>query len=393
MDEARIPDPFYNHLIVMYRARAVYWRNISISLLLATFAFILGGIVLFYRGDSRSIAAKQEVEIKSELKAIREKIREKLSAVDDLESQLTVAQEAKKLADQFGSIIETLTELQKESEPADAAGEAALTNKLQDLRQITKRVRVILENAFKLSDAANEEAALAPVPLGADGLRRFSKDSFRLLTDSEVQVDWSATVDELNLFGPGLETVSVATIKEDFRKLKEATDRCLRTDSAFAKLNLLQSTIGETLNAISIKLETERSDFRGRQQAVTMLGQEEEELNQQLEEIVGDRNYVLFMAWIPDLTIRVGAVILLLFITKILLVTYRYTASLSSYCLGIADAIQLLQPGTAGAGWYKIEHFTSLLTNLIPSGLSIESVNTPAENLTDLAKAWISKKA
>ena len=91
------------------------------------------------------------------------------------------------------------------------------------------------------------------------------------------------------------------------------------------------------------------------------------------------------MAWLPDLTVRVGAVVLLLFLTQIFVATYRYTVGLSAFYMSRADTIRMLQPDFHKPETYRMDDFRTLADKLSPS-MSVEEVKGPIEQVTDLAK-------
>lgn len=91
---------------------------------------------------------------------------------------------------------------------------------------------------------------------------------------------------------------------------------------------------------------------------------------QQINETFWDR-------WIPTLTVRLGIVILLLFLTKILLSTYRYLISMGAYFSARSDALQLIsamkQP--------ELDEYEKLVRLLSPDDHKVEAVVAPDEVL------------
>ena len=149
-------------------------------------------------------------------------------------------------------------------------------------------------------------------------------------------------------------------MKQDFKDAERARERWLRSSPAREK----------------IRRQIERSM---------------DDIQEDLKNARAEREKILFMAWVPDLTLRAGAVILLLFLTQVLLSAYRYTLGLSTYYLARADAIQLLQPKAGNATWYDIGELKTLVDNFSPTSISIDAVQSPTDQVADLAKAWISR--
>ncbi|WP_182867942.1 hypothetical protein [Stieleria mannarensis] len=84
--------------------------------------------------------------------------------------------------------------------------------------------------------------------------------------------------------------------------------------------------------------------------------------------------------WVTLLAVRVGVVVLLLFLTTVLLASYRYTQTLSAYYLARADALQLLsqQPDDR---LIDAEEFKTLIPLLSPDSYRIDQPPAPYESL------------
>ena len=84
--------------------------------------------------------------------------------------------------------------------------------------------------------------------------------------------------------------------------------------------------------------------------------------------------------WIPQLTVRVGVVVLLLFLSSILFSTYRYTLTLAAYYDARGDALQMLSRRKDGE-LLDVKELATILPLLSPDAYRIEKVNPPYEAL------------
>ncbi|WP_442505887.1 hypothetical protein SH528x_004701 [Novipirellula sp. SH528] len=188
---------------------------------------------------------------------------------------------------------------------------------------------------------------------------------------------------------------------EDLEKLiQSATKEALTTaKNSLASQQLtaiasVDSAIRKKHEESKLRLERLQREAPFREEERQSIQSNIEAVEKQLTEVRAERDKILFMSWVPGLTLRVGIVVLLLFFSQILLSAYRYTISLSAFYLSRADAIQLLQPQSGRETWYDINQLSVLVKNLSPNtnDLTIDTVSSPNEQVTDLAKVWISKK-
>jgi len=156
-------------------------------------------------------------------------------------------------------------------------------------------------------------------------------------------------------------------------------------------LGIVSARAVERLKLADALFEANREEVVATQEEVGKIEDSIKEAERKVESEKEKRNAVLFMAWVPSLTVRVGAVVLLLFLTQVLLATYRFTMSLSTFYDGIGDAIQMLQPGASRDKWYQVEHLQLLSQMLIPGTVRIDPVADPSQHLTELAKTWIAR--
>jgi hypothetical protein len=375
--DARIPDEFYRFVVRMYRARAQIWFIVSVVLLSLTCGFVVAGVGLFYAGDSsKTLRAESELKNQRELEKVQSEINRLSESSDVVYGNQVIYEKAGVLTERLKA-LERLSRNQFRNEQAeDDAAVIRTADKILNAVTATADTASPRDLILDLSRFGSTTAT-AEV-FGAEILALVRREGVSL------GIDWSrATAASARI---------AALLEEPSGQHADVLNPHLQTaQTHFERFGQLDSSIDAKRANADNEAKVWAADFSSREINRQRLREREQERKDALEASVADRNYVLFMAWVPDLTVRVGAVILLLFVTKILLSTYRYTASLSAFYTGVADAVQLLQPGGSGL-WYDISHLNALLAGLVPAKLSIESMETPSETLAGLAKEWIARK-
>ena len=154
------------------------------------------------------------------------------------------------------------------------------------------------------------------------------------------------------------------------------------------KVPELNSEIERRLESASTNLQIVKENAAKDAEAFAEKEAKRDDLKDRLEDLKLQRNKILLMSWLPSLTLRIGIVVLLLFLTQILLSTFRYLVALSGFYYGRADAVHLLQ--TKGDDSYSIIDLKELASITTPGELKIDAVKDPTEQLTGLLKAWLS---
>lgn len=188
-----------------------------------------------------------------------------------------------------------------------------------------------------------------------------------------------------------LRQAPVSKVIQDLKKIKAAED----AESIKAVMKHLSDLkpqlawIVEEFNAaadqltLSIEAQKEFLDTKfDLQSENAMLGIEGAKL---ITQQVLEEQSSAWERWLPVLSIRVGVVILFLFLTRILLETYRYTTALSAFYRARGDALQMLGEGTKEAP-LDSEQFAKLLIALAPENYRIDKIDSPENNLLALLR-------
>jgi hypothetical protein len=88
--------------------------------------------------------------------------------------------------------------------------------------------------------------------------------------------------------------------------------------------------------------------------------------------------------WAPIAVFRIGAVILFIFLTKILLETFRYLIGLSAFYRARGDAIQLLQESDSMSAAFDPKSYAEILSSVAPERHRIARVESPEGALVAL---------
>ncbi len=188
-----------------------------------------------------------------------------------------------------------------------------------------------------------------------------------------------------------LHQTPVNDLVNDLNQLKRAEDDdAVRVQmDHLKKLSSQMSWIVDEYNAASSRLrlsvETQREFIDKKfdlQSENSMLGLEGAKL---ITEQVLEEQRSAWERWLPILSIRVGVVILFLFLTRILLETYRYTTALSAFYRARGDALQMLGEGTKEAP-LNSEEYAKLLIALAPENYRIDKIDSPENNLLMLLR-------
>lgn len=380
--DPRIPDEFYSHLIQMYRSRAMFWRNIGLCSLLLTAVTIFVGFAIFLRGDpAQDLRAESEIQLAVELTGERRKLTEISSSGARTLAQAGIASRTNVLAEVLGRLRSTLSSyLDNPTEPQ--------RKRLQRVLEVNKRILNALEMTEKsrADGSTPNEAVIDVTALFPNDSKMFAGPTLELLL-SEI----NATGESTKTISEALETLS--QLLDDQPTDAEKTELVSLAESLPLKaMDAVERRADSRQKQTAIELESWQRNAPLREEQRQTIESNIADIEKQLTEVRAERDKILFMSWVPDLTLRVGAVILLLFLTQILLSAYRYTISLSAFYLARADAIQLLQPQQDNATWYKIEHLEKLLDKLSPDAISIDSVQSPTDQAVDLATTWIKQK-
>ena len=390
-DESRIPDEYYKRLIRMYKSRATFWRSVGILCLALTASIIFVGIVIFWTGDpADEKRAESEIALSVELAGHRRKLSEIGASGAKTLAQAGIATRAFVLANILGRAKPTLDSFVRKPEPATRDRAKLIVDTCRRILEPAQWSAIDQVPSAEGKSKATDEVVIKVAPVIPNDSNRFPRQTL-----DHLQVELRATGESkaalLELLGNlskllddlPVDPVGSSQLKE-LQKLAES--------AMLSSLDQVNRQIETQNREAELALEKWQREAPFREEERQAIEANIASVEEQLKEVRAERDKILFMSWVPDLTLRVGAVVLLLFLTQILLGAYRYTISLSTFYLARADAIQLLQPQAGQETWYNTEHLKTLLEKLSPDAISIESVKSPNDHIADLATAWIGKK-
>jgi len=310
---------------------------------------------LFVMGDSKQdrILAEEEVSLSLE----RSKNQEELEALDSNVAialdEINILKRAKVLTEVFRRTKSGIVSFR--------------TNPTQSLR---KSISKTLGISIEISKQLGENDLPDPIRIVVSDVILSDSNTFprqAVQRVKDVAIDNSIDIDKLRK--------EFVKLNNTFRLLPTDTDPLSEADrQAF---NEVLSTIEEVTeldalyNDISQAVTTSEIDYETRfgtagadhENQKKQLNGRIQDLDNQLREVRENREKILFMSWIPDLTLRVGTVVLLLFLTQIILATYRYTVGLSAFYLARGDGLQLVQAATNYGTSYKMEELVILMVS------------------------------
>ena len=390
-DESRIPDAYYKRLIRMYKSRATFWRSVGIVCLALTASIIFVGIVIFWTGDpADEKRAESEIALSVELAGHRRKLTEIGASGARTLAQAGIATRAFVLANILGRAKPTLDAFVRKPEPATRDRAKLIVDTCMRILEPSQWSATDQSPPNEGKSKATDEVVIKVAPVIPNDSNRFPRQTLDLL-QVELRATGESKTALLELLGnlsKLLDDLPVDPVGSN--QLKELQK--LAESAMLSSLDQVNRQIETQNREAALALEKWQREASFREEERQAIEANIASVEEQLKEVRAERDKILFMSWVPDLTLRVGAVILLLFLTQVLLGAYRYTISLSTFYLARADAIQLLQPQAGQGTWYNIEHLKTLLEKLSPDAISIESVKSPNDHLADLATAWIGKK-
>jgi hypothetical protein len=386
----------------MFRSRAVLFQIVSLILLASTASLICVGIVTFVRGDvGDDVLAKEEVDLQVELARIQAEIDSLSTGSAAAKAALSTLERAKTLSSVLGR--------------AKSGVLGLLASPSESLLKSTLKV---ITASSEIVGSTQKEPMPSRVEIFVSDVVTNDSNSFPAAAVETIKQSASKQSVDLNTLD--IEFKSVAKVLNELVSAEPASDGGLpplssRMDSLkvvtegldqFVKLDALDSEVNDLRAKAERELQEILEGSTDREQTRQALEKQKSDTEAQLTEVRQKREKILFMAWVPSLTLRVGTVVLLLFLTQILLTSYRYTVGLSAFYLARCDAIRLLQPVgdvhsfqvntndllPARNGQYSANELAVLIGLLSPESHRVDAVTDPSGQFTDLAKAWIARR-
>lgn len=386
----RIDDEFYQKLIVMHRNRAQIYLNVSYVLLTATILLIGVGIYFFLKGDSeaKKILAEQEIKVATELNERRRELADldaTSAAIREKASQLERASVLSTCLDWIPTNVSLCNEVGK-------------WKNVDDLDEAVKVGRRIADAIATLPTIGERDVEIDVSLFAPDDSRRFPATAIRRLKSAiteNVGLSVADFQDQLRLIDEEVKTflqqkpaMGAGDLPEELRKRVAAL---AETDDGFERLRKIKPVVDDQRRTAQVDQLADDANAATQQKKKRAVQERIDVLQKEMQDYDLQRNKILFMAWLPDLTVRAGAVVLLLFLTRILLTTYRYTVGLATFYMARSDVIQMLQPGKENTSWYQPEQLKILVECMSPDSLKVEPITDPTEYVTRLAEMWFTK--
>jgi len=378
----RAKDAFYSSIVNMYRARAKMLSRVAKCILLATAMIIAAGIWIFWTGDAPDAKiTESEAKVRADLIVLNGSLLKARSKIGKAEQEKTLCESAKRLSSRLNAVSDSiqgvvLTRAQDQAENANAA--------ILKAKEILEALR-----AKPLQDVTIDIRSYEPADNG-----RFSVGALSLVLDAsniaQVNIELLTTaVDSLHKALQTLRSVGVQGMdnKWEEKDVHSLSDIYTNSDE-LQKVPTIHSEVERRFAVASSDLQFIKENATKDGKALEEQEAKRDDLQDRLEDLKLQRNKILLMSWLPSLTLRIGVVVLLLFLTQILLSTFRYLAALSGFYYGRADAVQMLQ--TKADDSYSIIDLKELASFTTPGELKIEPVNDPTEQFTGVLKAWLS---
>lgn len=371
-------DEFLHGCARMFRARARLLQWLALVLIVATFVVIGIGIYIFQAGDpNESILATEELQVIGDLQKVRGELAEMDAKDAEVTQRANTLRRASLLADRLGALKGATASFADAPNKADG-------DRLERLLRICRLILTACES-LPAGETVIDITAFEP-----HDSSRFSKDVFVALQSALGKAGINIA-DESKLADRLLVPLEAMMMTEEVEgkfqgpPVERFEDTANKVVGTLQKLESVMIESKGMSKAAELEVQRMLSVASERAAKRTAASRKERELTEKLNEARARRDKVLVMAWLPGLTLRVGAVILLLFLTQILLSTYRYTMSLSSFYLARGD-VMMLAERTDGK---TIQQLSEILT---PGTLHIESVKDPTDHIAGLASAWLARK-
>lgn len=386
LTKPRIVDPFYSELVQIFSLRARFWRIAGLICLALTILFVAACIWLFQHGDPQAkVQAQSESQLIAERTNLRSKLRETGTREAQELAQVMFIEKANMLANHLGQLAAAIDGLKSQKDKVQAEKLkpflSLTTTVIKSLDSITKNNsgHEPTDFIFDLSKWGEDNASRIPTP----ALTIVGEQMRLAAIDPD---DLKAEVAKVKATLDSLESSAYAVDSEPSKEL----DKIVTQVPAIRKLSSVSAAIKNQRSQAAQNFARLQENAPARERERQAIQQNMDQVEADLKEVRDQREKILFMAWVPDLTVRVGAVILMLFLTQIFVATYRYTIGLSAFYLARADAVTMLQPIPEKPDTYAIEHFAALADKMSPA-LSIDDIKGPTEQIGDLVKAWIAK--
>jgi hypothetical protein len=360
----RVASAHVESMVRRFRRRSKRWLGCALIEAIAAFIVIAGGAYIFVNADyfARQVVFSKEEVLKKEADVLRVQLAKLQTSVYDLQTSLAILKDQEEFSKTFASLngfLEFVLRTPSES------------NSLIPLKTHSAQA---LEKIKLYSDPAAQKS-------GSHGAGRLSTDP-KLLEAIEgrgIKLDvpgWESLASLVRGFpsGQSLDEKQVVALREARARIQ----------SELASLVTWHKEVVEQGKDLASQLR--ELEKKGTLQEAERTRSLIDAKNQELVQLMESRANLLKDLWIPDLTVRIGAVVLLVFLTQLLVSLMRYHISLSSFYASRADALQLVNCHRIDSDDFDSSQLT-MLVNYFTPGLSVDAIPSPVSQLADLVRS------
>ncbi len=355
-------DSFPSELVAVRRRlleRAQLHREMAGGTIAATFVLIFFGIGLFAFGEDlvRSVYPTREAQLLSRLDALDRDERTSSKKEKEAKVDLLILERTQALWLVMVNLRDNLNAAR--SEPDD-------TN--------LKHLMASLESAMAVLDGIAEKKSNKAFATDTEASATFPPQVWQ-------KVEWFCVREEVDVAAT---KECVGEIRKWAQQVSESQEKANPPDC--------KASLTNVINAVSYAIAKELRKARDARQAYDLQELDREtdkerreterkRIEAELEEIQRQKDKVLFMAWIPDLTIRLGIVVLLLYLTGVCLNTYRYTLAMAAFYEARADSLDLVTADSLSSP-SVVDRLSTIVKDFSPTA-AVDGVRVPYEALAE----------
>ena len=376
-----VRDPTVDFCVTTFEKRARAWRVFATISFIFSLASVVVGILIFIFADRIAIDNHELEDLLARRKTLQSEIDTKLTSMDQDQRNLIISQALldhwSQLRSPIGRFAPDRYQLPDSINTVEKNSLVAQIPIFQDSRKDLARALTELgivdsswlrsanlvmtrgENSlFRQQDRQGFAEALAAKDLNTEDVKRFFLAYFQLTNEAmDVRID----NEEFWQIVSRLSTIA-SPIREKVDGVYDAlTDR----------KNAAEKKVTGAKAQGFLSLRERQTELR--------------EVNEQIAEIHRDFDPTNLYSVVPLLVVRLGAVILLIFLTQILLAAYRYNTMLYTHYASVADALRMVPKASeqTGPDYNALQPITEML---YPKDATYTPPESPITSLVELAK-------
>ncbi len=363
-------DPVIVSHVKAFRSRADAWRVIANVSFVAALASALTGTCLFIFADRVVANSSRVEELRKELESVRADVWKIEDENATVEFDHRIYPYATKMWGNVSSALQVYEALGSGAELDGLKAKFGQWNaSVASWKEDVKVLRMI-EELGDTNDPAEPPTESVDIRVAT-----VIKDSAKPTDTAPLIDDFAKIIDLIERSHVDGEVVLSDEIKSEIRLLADGIKANEHTAQAVAIRNRLNASAAAAEKAFVNSLTPlQRISLR-------RLNEQENTLAQELSQERANFNPNNLYSVVPLVVVRLGAVIMLIFLTQILLAAYRYNTMLSSYYSAIADALSLAR-GNDSESFQK--SFSQYCELLVPKHASFVVPESPASQIAAL---------